>query len=423
MCPGWRAGIELRRDRQRTTKLNGVIIGGSLVGGSADSGISSAATTWVPVKINGDVHGGTGGTTGGIRSNGKLAGVTIGGSLLGGSNTDSGEIFSIGDMGAVKIGHDLTGGSISVRRHPHCLRLHRERGRIASVTIGGSIISGLDSSSGGLTRNASIRAGNDIGSLTVKGSLIGSVGTAGSTVFAGRRVRARSGRAGRDDRPGHWQNQHRRPGRVRQYPRRLRHRLSSAVNGDAQIGAVTVGGDWVASNLVAGAMNAASGATGGNFGERGTNVNFGAMTGNAGSHHLAKIASITISGQVFGTPDSFSTTDHFGFVAEQIGALKIGGSAIAARHQPYPIGHRRVDDVSIHLMRSLDPPSNLSMRSHAPTLRRRSTIVQSGIGSRPPPSRHPLPKGAASTRAEANNGPAGQRWINRLLVNFKGANG
>src|SRR5439155_1701118 len=54
-------------------------------------------------------------------------------------------------------------------------------GRIAGVTIGGSIISGIDDSSGSLNYNASIRAHNDIGSLTVKGGLIGNVTAKGAS--------------------------------------------------------------------------------------------------------------------------------------------------------------------------------------------------------------------------------------------------
>ena len=40
---------------------------------------------------------------------------------------------------------------------------------------------------------------------------------------------------------------------------------------------------------------------------------------------ISKIGSITIRGQVFGTPSSVSGTDHFGFAAQQIGKLKVGG--------------------------------------------------------------------------------------------------
>ena len=39
---------------------------------------------------------------------------------------------------------------------------------------------------------------------------------------------------------------------------------------------------------------------------------------------LAKIASITIAGRLYGTPVAISNTDRFGFVAEQIGSFKAG---------------------------------------------------------------------------------------------------
>ena len=84
--------------------------------------------------------------------------------------------------------------------------------------------------------------------------------------------------------------------------------------------AVKVGGDWIASDLVAGAVNAASGNT--NFGD-GNDHSIG-----VGSAITASIASITIGGQVFGTPISFSSTDHFGFVAQFIHSMSVAGAPV-----------------------------------------------------------------------------------------------
>lgn len=214
-------------------------------------------------------------------------------------------------------------------------------GRISSVTIGGSIISGIDASGGALTKNATIRAGNDIGSLAVKGSLIGhgNTGTGASPVVISARGQAVPG-VTTDLAIG----KIRIGGRVEfanilaGYGTGL-----SALNGDAQIGAVKVGGDWAASNLVAGAQNVASGNT--NFGDV-NDASIGA--GSAGI--IAKIARITIAGQVFGTPASVSATDHFGFVAEQIGALKIGGSAIALAAGLHNDNHNvgETSDMTVH---------------------------------------------------------------------------
>jgi hypothetical protein len=91
------------------------------------------------------------------------------------------------------------------------------------------------------------------------------------------------------------------------------------VNADAQIGAVTVGGDWVASNLIAGASNAGALAK---FGD-GSDVKIAG--GNDSGQTFSKIASIKIGGFVFGTPATANSGDHFGFVAESIGSFKAGG--------------------------------------------------------------------------------------------------
>ena len=110
----------------------------------------------------------------------------------------------------------------------------------------------------------------------------------------------------------------------------------------AQIGAVKVCGDWIASNLVAGAKNTGAPA----------NTNFGdandASIGAGSAGIIATIASITIAGQVFGTPNSTSTTDHFGFVAEQIGAVKIGGNAIALTAGPDNLAVGETSDMTVH---------------------------------------------------------------------------
>ena len=86
----------------------------------------------------------------------------------------------------------------------------------------------------------------------------------------------------------------------------------SALNADASIGAVRVGGDWIASSIIAGAT-------------------FGLNVGDADDAKIAEavvdgirsqIASIAIKGYVAGNSAVFA--DHFGFVAERIGSLKVG---------------------------------------------------------------------------------------------------
>ena len=109
---------------------------------------------------------------------------------------------------------------------------------------------------------------------------------------------------------------------------------------------MSVGGDWIASNLVAGAYNPNSG--NGNFGDAPHDLKIPSASDNA--NIISKIASVVIGGQVLGTLPSVSAADHFGFVAEQIGAVKIGGNTIVipTNNTPQPVG--QANDVDIHII-------------------------------------------------------------------------
>ena len=77
-------------------------------------------------------------------------------------------------------------------------------------------------------------------------------------------------------------------------------------------------GNWIASDLVAGAVNVGFPD---NMGD-----SFDQIFPNASSVNVdASIASIAIGGIVVGTPAAFNSTDHFGFVARKIGSFKAGG--------------------------------------------------------------------------------------------------
>ena len=309
-------------------KLTSVTIGGSLIGGAGtNSGEILSSGDMGAVKIGHDVLGGSGFISGLINGFAKVAGVTIGGSLIGGTNSISGQIRSA-ELGAVKIGFDLVGGSITGVAALDNSGGIVSAGRIASVTIGGSIISGIDTSSGALTSSANIRAGNDLGSLTVKGGIIGNstsqvvisargqefpssgVDLAIGKISIGSRVEFATILAGYDI-------------------------FLAALNADAQIGAVKVGGDWVASNLVAGVQNLGADNAVGGSGANADNVNFGDSRDNliaGGSANIvARIASIAIKGIVIG---STTVADHFGFTAGQIGSFKAGTIAAPLTSAP-----------------------------------------------------------------------------------------
>jgi hypothetical protein len=82
----------------------------------------------------------------------------------------------------------------------------------------------------------------------------------------------------------------------------------------AEIGKVTVGGNWISSDLVAGVTSG-----NGFFGDADDTLN--------GPGLLSRIAKITIAGAALGTVDD--VRDHFGFVAHEIAAFKVGKAKLA----------------------------------------------------------------------------------------------
>ena len=90
-------------------------------------------------------------------------------------------------------------------------------------------------------------------------------------------------------------------------------------NADAQIGAVTVGDDWIASSIVAGAV-----ATNAFFGDADDAKMAGAGVKDD-SQAFSRIQSLTIGGQALGT---LAGADFFGIVVERVGSVKIGGTPL-----------------------------------------------------------------------------------------------
>jgi hypothetical protein len=304
-----------------------VTVGGSLAGGSGDNtGWIKSSSDMGAVVIGGDIVGGSGADTGEIQSTGQLAGVRVGGSLIGGSASNhTGVIISVGALGAVSIGGDVIGGSVFSGGPSVDQAGYIQGQRIASVAIGGSLVSGAnnDPTHFTLDHSGSIRAENDLGPITVKGSLVGNstepviISAVGQAVLAatatidaaiagltvGGRVQFANILAGYDVN-------------------------GTAVNGQASIGNVKVGLDWIASNLVAGVAADNNGL----FGTSGDKE-----IGNPETKEdlLATIAGITIGGQAFGTPADVNNADHFGFVAELVKALSLGGTALPLKAGPH----------------------------------------------------------------------------------------
>jgi hypothetical protein len=275
----------------------GFRVGGSLVGGNGDYSGSVLGTDGIgPARIGGDVLGGhSNGPSGEVGTGGRLASLSVKGSVEAGLGTYTGRIQGNQGIGSVSIGGDLRGGGNGTNS-----ATVETQGGIGSVTIGGSILSS------GTTYSGAILAKGVIGKILVKGSLVG------TDMAPVRIVMGRDHPAGSNLVLGSLTVL----GQVVHADVLAGYDGVNGYNADAQIGTVTVGGDWVASNLVAGAVDGGNG-----FGNSLDAKIGGANTTDAVTAK-SKIGSIMIGGQLLGTT---AAGDHFGFVAEEVAALKVGG--------------------------------------------------------------------------------------------------
>ncbi len=125
------------------------------------------------MRIAGDVVGGPGNISGHISGNG-LGNVQIGGDVVGGAGNSTGAVDANQGIGHVRIGSDLIGGSIADSDSlSNSGMVRSSSGRIASVTIGGSLIAGTDASTGTLDLCGAIVAGSDLGPVKIGGSIFG----------------------------------------------------------------------------------------------------------------------------------------------------------------------------------------------------------------------------------------------------------
>ncbi len=109
---------------------------------------------------------------------------------------------------------------------------------------------------------------------------------------------------------------------------------AAPVNGHAQIGAVTVGGNWSASNLVAGVRDLEHDG----FGDADDSP-----IQSGGGAPFSKIASIVIKGTVSGTAEA---GDRFGFVAQTLGSMHVNGRVISFDGAVSELTASTTDDVT-----------------------------------------------------------------------------
>jgi hypothetical protein len=303
-----------------STNFAAVNIGGSVRGASGEQSgtvIGNQQGSIPALRITGDVVGGAGygsGTVGGTRLN--L--VTIGGSLIGGSSSYSGRVNALG-ISNITISGNIQGGSATGTQELVSSGVVYSAGDIVKMTVHGSIIAGTDSTTGAFEKNGAIGASDRIGSLTIQGNIVGNQTNA---VLISARGQA-SPPVGSDSAIG-----------ILEVTGFVEHAMIYAgidwfgrTNADAQISTVTIGGDWIASNLIAGANTGGDGV----FGTQDDLKLSGPTTKDLPSVY-SRINSLIINGQLLGTE---FTNDHFGVVAESVVNLSIGGNVVpmlAGRH-------------------------------------------------------------------------------------------
>jgi hypothetical protein len=338
-------------------KLANVTIGGSVIGGGQYSGGIVASTQSGKIAIGGDVKGGSGFSSGEIDAR-INAGITISGSVIGGSGPDSGEVafqsspsvFIQGDLqagSASSTGRLLggnaakitIGGSILGASFNSCGVLFAQKvgtltvlgdvvgGSIlgtASATftggvfatsagkifIGGSVIAGTDMSTGTLGLSGAIGLDQTVGSLVLGGSLEGNITHPAQICAGGYNVRGKTDLAIKSLLlGGHGE-----------YAMILAGSDShgSAVDSQAQIGSVSILGDWIASSIVAGIDAGGDGVFG--------NGNDSKIATPSNPTVISKISQVTIGGRLLGTGGG---GDQYAFEAQQIGSIKVGLSSTA----------------------------------------------------------------------------------------------
>ena len=220
--------------------------------------------------------------------------LSLGGILSGGTNqsamtvADSGAVLVGGNIGKMSLAGSLLGGNAGT---PADLNLGaiRSGGSIGSLTIDGSV-------QGSGTMAALITAKGSEATTGSKNLALGSLSIAGSVlqswILAGYDIQG-TGLNGD----------------------------GGTMGGSAQIGTVSVAGDWIASSLVAGVQTGADGAWGSP-----TN----ALLPKANPSLAASIAKIVIHGAISGLPGGQN-----GFVAEHFTSFTAGGDNLLIPEGPF----------------------------------------------------------------------------------------
>jgi hypothetical protein len=347
-------------------KIGSVTFTGSIRGDAPVAGILNGNLTITTGKlgsltIGGSIIGGDGNSEGNVSVTGSIGKALVKGSLIGGSNSFTGQL-SLGEVKSFVIGGNVVGGSAKFSGFGGALSA-------TSFTLGGSIVGGTEAVTGVLSFNAvqtavikgSIIGTNDVdpatngevatldingaaGSITLYGDLIaGTVHTAGAASYNGAilvkdnvaSITIKGSVLGNNDTRAYILAQGVAPAKPGNYNAigkltvggdvehayiaagqgvnlsAFADRIGDAETPDAGIGSVTVGGNWLHSNLTAGINDADSGGF-----DAGDTRDAGDPT------RQAVIGPVQIKGDLLDDPFAFGFS---GFGAEKIASITAGG--------------------------------------------------------------------------------------------------
>ena len=344
------------------------IVGNIVGGGGPTSGVITGqsmlpAMKYGSISVSGGITGGSGAVSGSIEVNGLLGGTItnlhIGGGLTGGSGTQSGQVYASTGLGTLFVGGNVTGGTASNPGEVLAIGSltnalvkgnlagntaidsadavlasgYIQAGHIGTLAIDGNVTSGANSGTGGIANSGAIRSTADILSLTIGGAVTGTA--ANPVVISAQSGPATSGKPKTDlaiksvtiDQDATYLNLLAGYGpavATSSNTIAAGAALGTPLDGTAQIGTVTFEGDLSASNVVAGVKPGSSGF----FGTSGDTA-IAASTANAAL--FSTIASIIVDGTATGNS---TPADSFGFVAQQVTAVQVGGTAITLHAGP-----------------------------------------------------------------------------------------
>lgn len=313
-------GVESGQIYVRTAGRGASIdIGGSVEArswsGSGSGSIFVEEGSLSRLTIGGDLRGGGRSASGAILVK-DVTTLTVNGSVVGGSIGASLEYsghIRVGKVSNLTIGRDVIGGSApGSETRMYCGSVIADN--VSNFVLGGSLFSGLGlpSRPDNQFNNGAIISKNAIDNLTIRGDVRGN-STQSALIAARGQIRPRGATDlafGNINIAGNVERGDIRAGNGAFFESGS---FTFLTNPDAQIGSVTVGGNWTASELGVGT-----------YSRTGDRYNKLVMAGVPdSSRRLAKIGSIAIGGSVRGTS---TAGDQFGFIAEEIGRVRIGGS-------------------------------------------------------------------------------------------------